>query len=66
MKFRDIVLYDFLVDKKPFKPYIKRDIKNYYILIEFTEKDCAEIYNNYSKVMKMYRFITDDIGYEML
>ena len=45
MKFRDIILYDFLVDKKPFKPYIKRDIKNYYILIEFTEKDCAEIYN---------------------
>ena len=51
MKFRDIILYDFLVDKKPFKPYIKRDIKNYYIVIEFTEKDCAEIYNNYSKVM---------------
>lgn len=51
MKFRDIILYDFLADKKPFKPYIKRDIKNYYIVIEFTEKDCAEIYNNYSKVM---------------
>lgn len=51
MKFRDIILYDYLVDKTPFKPYIKRDFKNYYIVIEFTEKDCVEIYNNYSKVM---------------
>lgn len=52
MKFRDIILYDHLLDKAPLENFIIKNISGYYIIIEFTDADLFTIWDAYKTVIK--------------